>query len=147
MTYLKGRAVTCLSQGHTASTYGKKSFLCSAGRQAEWGPLVLTTMKRSRLSSPFTPEKTKARERSSFPSPACCSLARNTVLSPLHPICCLGPFPNWGANSCPWRALGMKQLQEGNWPRDSPAGFMSRPGRTVWLLYERLSRAQRWNLF
>lgn len=74
-------------------------------------------------------------------------MPRSTVLSPLHPISSLGSFSNRGAKSCPWPALGMKQLQEENWPSDSPAGFMSRLGRTVWLLYERLRRAQRWNLF
>lgn len=36
--------------------------------------------------------------------------------------------------AAPWQALGRKQFQEESWPSDSAAGFMSCPGRTVWLL-------------
>lgn len=105
-------------------------------------PSSLRIIKRSRYHPLLQMRKPKTRRLSHLPGLDSTPLEFGSQYKSSQ-----GPFLNWGANSCPWRALGRKQLQEDSWPGDAPAGFMSCPGWTVWLLYERLSRAQRWNLF
>lgn len=105
-------------------------------------PFILRIIKRSRRHPLLQMRKPKLRLLRTLPGLDTAPLELGSQYKSS-----LGPFPNWGANSCPWRALGRKQLQAGSWPGDLPAEFMSCPGWTVWLPYERLSRAQRWNLF
>lgn len=105
-------------------------------------PPVLRIIKRSTYHPLLQMRKPKIRLRSHLPGLDTAPLEFGSQHESSR-----GPFPNWGANSCPWRALGRKPLQEDSWPGDAPAGFMSCPGWTVWLPYERLSGAQRWNLF
>lgn len=105
-------------------------------------PFILKIIKRSRHHPLLPMRKPKLRLPRNVPGLDTAPLELGSQYQSS-----LGPFPNWGANSCPWRALGKKQLRAESWPGALPAEFMSCPGWTVWLLYERLSRAQRWNLF
>jgi hypothetical protein len=73
--------------------------------------------------------------------------SQSHVLSPLHPSSSLGPFPNQDANSCTLPSSGKEAAPGRAGPVTRQQDLRPVRGGQFGCCYERLSRAQRWNLF
>lgn len=105
------------------------------------------------LHPSFTTEKNQSSEGSHSPALKAAHLrvAPNTMFPLPRTPPCPGTFVELagGQTAAHWGALEEAAVLgvRGALAGASPAGFMSSPGWTAWLPYERLSRRQRWNLF
>lgn len=131
---------SCVPQGHTAR-------LQVVGRGSSWVPVEVWSaagafhlfINRSQSGATDLSEVRRSTAQSEATCLAWklapCTLTPNTTRS--LPYTSSVPWNlSWAGvqTAAPWQALGRKQFQEESWPSDSAAGFMSCPGRTVWLL-------------